>query len=142
MGFIKVKNNSQRLKDELVRLETLNPALYDILKGLKYYVLRAFGKDIVLTMIQRTKEEQDMIYSGVVRGIRKYDEKPWKSPHQIWTAFDIRTKMFTNKEIKAIKNYLNSKHNSDNGYAWTAKYHEVTNSKGKKLGKHFHIQFV
>jgi hypothetical protein len=71
-------------------------------------------------MIYRTQKEQDEIYAGTFRGTRSYDKNPWKSPHQVWTALDIRSKIYTEEEIYKIKKYLNDKYNSSNYYKTTA----------------------
>jgi len=131
------KNDSARLKREYNDLEDSNKGLYDLLTDLAKFCKDSYNKDVVLTMILRTKEEQDNIYKGTKnsKGV-KYDDKPWKSPHQFSHALDIRSKTYTKNEIKAIEEYLNDKYNSKNFYKWTALCHDVGQ------GDHFHIQFV
>lgn len=131
-GSVKLKNDSPRLKSELTELLKLNKPLYDILFDLADYVKDAFKKELVVTGIFRTDQEQDDIYKDDV----KYKVKKFKSPHQVWTAFDLRDSTFLPDEIKKIVKYANDKYNKTNTYTWTALDHSV----GK--GWHFHVQYV
>lgn len=139
--MLHAKNDSQRLKDELIELRTKNKPLLDLIVDLYHYVEDNLHKDVVITMIYRTPQEQDSIYSGTYRGSRAYDTNPWKSPHQVWTAIDIRTSIYSSTEINQIRDYINNKYNSSNYYKTTAMYHEVIKADGTSLAHHFHIQF-
>jgi hypothetical protein len=132
-GMLKAKNDSPRIKKELVLLETKNKELYDLAIDLYKYVRDEFGKDVILTMIFRTTEEQEYLY----RHSEKYAKKPFKSPHQFFHALDIRSFIYTKEERDKMVDYLNSKYNKENYYKWTAKVHEVGDN-----GMHFHIQLV
>lgn len=131
-GKILFKDNSTRLTNEFTTLLDKNKELHDIITDLCEYCYTFFKKDIVLTMIYRTDEEQDSIY----KDDPKYKIKKFKSPHQFWQAFDLRSSTFTPEEIKFIEDYLNNKYNSVNFYKWTARNHTVG------LGFHFHIQYT
>jgi len=133
--LILYKNESPRLAKEFKLLETENKNLRDLVFDLANYTLTNFNKSITLTMVIRTQREQDEIYAGKEHHGRKYDEKPWKSPHQFGQAVDIRSRTFSGEEIKLIEDYLNAKYNMTNYYKWTAKNHNVG------LGDHFHIQY-
>jgi len=128
---IEFKNDSQRLKKEFLDLVKLNLPLRSILEDLNIFVNLEFDKNLVITMINRTQEEQDRIYKDNA----KYKKKKFKSPHQFLHATDIRSRTFTSEEVTKIENYLNTKWNSSNYYRWTAKNHTVG------LGLHFHIQY-
>lgn len=139
IALISMKKGSDRLNDEFTKYivdEGNNQALKDLIIDVSKYTMDNFGKGIVITMIYRTKEEQDDIYAGTERRGRKYDEKPWKSPHQFYHAVDLRSRSFTPQEINQLVDYINAKYNQDNYYKFTAKCHNV----GR--GDHFHIQFV
>jgi len=146
------KEREHRLKRELSLLAKKNPELRNLILDLYKWVKRTLDKDVTMTMIFRTKAEQDKIYGGAKRGKRSYNKKPWKSPHQFWHALDIRVKdpvdkdkikdTYTLDEVKAIEKYLNDKWNVRNYYKWTAKCHTVKNQHGESLGAHFHIQFL
>lgn len=126
------KNDSDRIKQELKDLKTVNNPLLMLLVDLYHWVDKKFNKDVVITMIQRTQAEQDSIYGHNL----KYKTKPWKSPHQFGHSCDLRSNIFTDKEIAEIEYYLNNKYNKDNYYKWTAKCHKI--SKG---ATHFHLQY-
>lgn len=127
------KNNSERLKKEWNLLFQKNEHLWDLIIDAHVYCYQQFGKYIVVTMIDRTQAEQDEIY----KDDPKYNEKPYKSPHQFFHAVDLRSSTFETHEIEQLVNYLNTKYNSTNYYKWTAKCHAVING-----AEHFHIQFV
>lgn len=133
------KNDSTRLKDEFTKYiikDGKNKELQNIIFDLVDYVGDNLKKNITITMIYRTQEEQDGIYAGKVNDYgRKYNKRPWKSPHQFYHAVDIRSSNFTSYEIVQIEDYLNCKYNQSNYYGWTARCHNV----GK--GDHFHIQY-
>lgn len=131
------KNNSLKLKKELLQLKIENKDLLKLILNLYHWVDINLKKDVIITMIYRTKEQQDIIYKNTKRGDREYNKNPWKSPHQFWTAIDIRSKIYTKEEQKKIVNYLNNKYNNTNYYKWTSKVHEINN-----FGMHFHIQYI
>lgn len=125
------KNDSDRLKTEYKELSTKNRDLLDIIIETAQYCRHTFNKNIVITMIYRTEVEQDSIY----KDDPKYKVKKFKSPHQFWDAFDLRSSQFETSEIEKLVNYLNTIYNSTNSYSWTAKNHNIG------LGFHFHIQY-
>lgn len=87
-----------------------------------------FKKDITVTEIFRTQEEQDSYY----KDHESYKEKPWKSVHQYWRGADVRSKNFEHEEIQKITNWLNMVHYSTKHN--TCVYHDIG------LGEHWHIQ--
>lgn len=131
-GVVKVKDDSQRLKDELEALKTQNPGLRDLLFDLADFIKESFNKETIVTMIGRTPEEQDYLY----RNDPKYQAKKFISPHQLMHALDLRSRIFTIGEIEQIVDWINKNYNSTNYYKWTAKNHDVG------AGDHLHIQWV
>lgn len=129
---IAFKNDSPRLKREFSELETKNKEFRDLLKDLNAYTNSEFGKNIIITMIYRTKAEQDYLY----RNNAKYKKRNFKSPHQFHHGGDLRSRTFTQSEITQTVEWLNKRYNSTNYYKWTAKCHDVGS------GMHFHIQYV
>lgn len=127
------KNDDPRLIKEVQELKTKNPGLSALLDDLVKWIKANMGKDPVLTMVSRTKAEQDYIY----RNDPRYKLKKFTSPHQLWQAIDLRSRTFTADEIKKIEAYLNTKYKGTNAFAWTAKCHKVTDGVD-----HFHIQFA
>lgn len=131
--MLKFKNDSQRLVDEHKKLKSTNSGLFDLIEQLISYVSSKYKKDVIITMIYRTQEEQDKIYAND----EKYKQKKFKSPHQLWHSVDIRSFIFTKREITELVDYINLNFNAKNWYKWTAKCHEVQGN-----GEHFHIQFL
>ena len=127
-GVLKAKNDSTRMKYELIHMRRVNRDMYDLLVDLSQWVAQEFQKDTIMTMLFRTQEEQEQIYG---KGTTK------KSPHQFYHAADIRSRIFSDDEIKRIEDYLNNKYNSTNYYRWTAKNHKVAGG-----AYHFHIQYI
>lgn len=126
--MLHAKNDSQRIKNELIELKTKNRELFDLIIDLYHYADHNFNKDVVITMIYRTQEEQESIYGS---GYSK------KSPHQFYHAIDIRSRLYTQDEMNQMVKYLNERYNKNNYYKWTTKVHEVGDH-----GMHFHIQLV
>lgn len=129
---IQMKNDSKRLKTEYKQLMSKNMYMYNLLTDLNSFTQKQFKKGLVITMIFRTDAEQDYLYANSA----KYQKRKFKSPHQFWHAVDVRSKTFTQAEIKKMVDYLNKKHNGPNYYKWTAKCHSIGH------GMHFHIQFA
>lgn len=131
-GVVKLKNDDKRLNEELKTLQTKNKPLYDLLFNLADWVKDQFKKELVVTGIFRTDEEQAQIYKNDAR----YKIKPFTSPHQYWQAFDLRDSTFTKNETGKIVKYLNDTYNPTNQLKFTAMDHSVG------LGFHFHVQYV
>jgi hypothetical protein len=129
---VKVKNDSERLKEELKGLLKSNKYLHDILYDVAGFCKEKFDKEVVVTEILRTQEEQDKYYAKD----EAYQKKKKTSPHQLGHALDLRDWTFTKDQIKEIVEYVNGKFNKTNSYAWTALDHNVGQ------GYHFHIQGV
>lgn len=127
-GVLKAKNDSDRIKAELVHIKRVNKDLFDLLVDLSRWVAEEFERDTIITMLYRTQEEQERIYG---KGTKR------KSPHQFYHAADIRSRIFSDEEIKRIEDYLNNKYDSTNYYRWTAKNHKVAGGT-----YHFHIQYI
>lgn len=122
-----------RLSKEWPQLKKENQELYDLIEEANEYTNKEFKKNLIITMIYRTDAEQDYLY----RDSEKYAKKKFKSPHQFWHAVDLRSRTFTESEIKKLVAWFNKKANKNNYYRWTAKCHTVG-----KNGRHFHAQFV
>jgi hypothetical protein len=129
--FVKFKTN--RIAKEFKELYNKNNDLHELAVDLSHFIKSTFNKELVITMIYRTDQEQDDIY----KNDPKYKVKKFKSPHQFWQAIDVRSSIFDKLEISKIEDYLNKKHNSTNYYSWTARCHTVPGQ-----AYHFHLQFV
>lgn len=132
-AYPKAKDGSERIEKELKKLKKKNPKLHQIVMELTQYVKDEFKKDVIITMIHRTQEEQDTLYKDSA----KYKKKTFKSPHQFWHGVDLRSWIYTEAEREKMVAWLNAKGSLlNNYYKWTAKVHEVGQN-----GLHFHIQF-
>ena len=129
---IAYKKSRKRLQDEHAELRTHNMDLYNILGELDVYAHEKYKKNIIITMIYRTAAEQDHLY----RNSAKYAKKKFKSPHQFWHGVDIRSRTFTEAEIKHLVTWMNKKFKKGNYYKWVAKCHDIGS------GMHFHIQYA
>jgi hypothetical protein len=130
----KFKNNSERLKAEFDELVEKNLELAQLIGDLTRFTQEQYGKDVVITMIDRTDAEQDEIYKNDA----KYKVKKFRSPHQgLWQAVDLRTSIYTAEEITEIELYLNTKYNPTNYFKWTARNHVVGSG-----AMHFHVQLA
>lgn len=130
---LRFKDESKvRLDGEWTRLNGDNKALCDIIIDAAKYCHAHFGKPTTITMIYRTQLEQD----GFYKNDPKYKKEKFFSPHQLWSAVDLRSHIYTQAEIDQLVEYLNGMYNKSNLYAWTTKCHEVSDN-----GMHFHVQY-
>lgn len=107
-----------------------NSRLYLLLHLLKDFVSLEFKKDLTLTEIYRTIEENSRIYSYLPE-----NERPKSSVHCQWEGADIRSTDFTQIEIDKILKFLNCfKFRNEKSVGI---YHQLRNG-----APHFHIQFA
>lgn len=104
-----------------------NRRLRKVLDMLALYCELEFRKDVVVTEILRTEEE-----NRAVGGIPN-------SPHCVWNAADIRSSTFEPDEVAKIEKFLNCVTYRNNGKK-TFVYHEVKKPDGTSGGLHLHIQ--
>lgn len=116
-----------RIRDEFAQLPTKNPAMFDLLDRLNSWVANTYKKDITITCIYRTPEENDALYNGLL-------ERPKGSPHVYWKAVDLRSRGFTQVELSAICAWLNA--HFKNALKPVAFVHALPNNAA-----HFHIQY-
>ena len=95
------------------------------------YSTMEFGKDIVITGLLRTQQEQNEIY----KKNPDYIKKPWKSVHQYGRGCDLRSSIYTSKEIAKFVDFLNMlTYDPKRPNKKTCTFHNV----GK--GDHLHLQ--
>ena len=119
--MIKFKDPS--IEKEYYQLPLQNKRLYKLLLALEQFCDLELGKDIILTEIYRDPTE-----NAKQGGIPN-------SPHMSWEACDIRSWIYTDKEIERIKAFLNQ-FTFRNGKQ-VCVYHAV-----KGGAPHFHIQLA
>lgn len=120
---------TDRLREEMNQLLVKNTELWKLMDVLDVYAKLEFSKDIVITSIFRTEEENAALYAAT-----PIDKRPARSPHMDWKAVDIRSSNFTDAEITKMLAFLNCFTNK-NGKR-IALYHEIPGNV-----KHFHIQY-
>jgi hypothetical protein len=129
---------TNRIRREFEDLKKRNGPLAALMLDLADFVNGAFQKDVVMTMIYRSQEEQWQLYE-------KTDGKRTKrtSPHMYWDAVDIRERVFTHQEKQAIKKFLRKHYDATNKLAVMKSAHSRTvllhAIKGNVM--HFHIQY-
>lgn len=127
-----LKIKYQRIRGEWSKLLKKNPALAQVVWDLQDFVADNFNKDVIITHLYRTKQQQQKFYG-------KKTKK--KSPHQSWGAIDIRDFIYTKEEINAMVEFLRF-------YDKWNHYKIIRSSKSRTVlrhnighGMHFHIQF-
>lgn len=118
---------TERIKQEWLQLNTKNPKLAFLVSSLSAYCEQMFKKDVMLTEVFRTEEEQKALYS-------KSSQPPKNSPHMSWCAVDIRSFDFTKEQIDKILDFCNK--STDNWFKKTAIYHEIPGNV-----YHLHLQY-
>ena len=131
--MIKLKKTEEyQLSEEVFQLHKENKDLFFLLKEVDEYVGKKYNKAITVTHIYRTPEQQDEFYKDDER----HKVKKRVSPHQLWHAFDLRSRDYTQEQIDDIVKFINDKFDETNYYNWTSKCHNIG------LGDHFHVQFI
>lgn len=126
-----LKFKTNRIIHEYAALANENRPLLELIIDLSFHVEEEYKKNLTITHLYRTEEEQDYFY----RSNSKYQKKPWKSPHQVYAALDLRSRTFTKEEREHITEYLNKKYNPTNYFRFTAKVHDIGH------GEHWHVQY-
>jgi hypothetical protein len=93
-----------RIKAEWNELPVHNARLARIVKLLVEYVDLEMGKNVVLTEILRTSDETQKLYAATV--VAGGAVPSWR-PHEIWNAVDLRSSLYTDREIEKIVAFLN-----------------------------------
>lgn len=104
--MITFKTDTER--SQYVELGTKNPKLVELLIDLDQMITKDYGKNIVLTSVYRSPEEQASLYSQATR-------KVTNSAHTTYEAVDLRSWTFTDSERDEIVSYLNKKYKNANG---------------------------
>jgi hypothetical protein len=117
---------TDRISKEWEELKTLNPRLRNILGQLTDYVDHEFKKQVVITCIYRSPEENAELYKDSV-------EPAWR-PHTLHCGADLRSSIYTPAEITKMLSFLNH-FTVWKGQRKCAAFHAIT---GNVL--HFHVQ--
>ena len=123
--MINFKTSAER--DQYVELATKNPKLSELLIDLDDMIGRNYKKNMVITSIYRSPEEQAALYA-------KSAHKVPNSPHMTYEAVDLRSWTFTDVERDEIISYLNKRYTNPDGRR-VSMCHAITGG-----AIHFHIQ--
>jgi len=126
-----VKFKTTRIEEEYSELQDKNAQLHALLVMLDGYTRAKFSKEIVLTHLFRTPEEQVSLYAAT-----EPSKRPAKSPHQSWEAVDLRSTTFTEAEHKDMCDMLNKTYKNKNAKP-VAFVHAIAGG-----APHFHIQVL
>lgn len=119
-----------RIRNEYIQLHNENRDLFNLIDETCMWVSNNLQKDITITSIYRTKEENDALYAKTPK-----DQWPKHQPHCEWKAVDLRSYDFEPKELEAICTWINKTYPNPLKRT-TAFVHEVAGNT-----YHFHIQY-
>ncbi|MCJ7507321.1 MAG: hypothetical protein MUO85_01150 [candidate division Zixibacteria bacterium] len=136
-----IRFKQEKLEQEFNRID---PRLRAVVFGMEFLIEKEFGKEIMITSIERTQEEQNEIYKDqiekgyfvTVDGVKFYScdkLKPTLSLHQLkpTRAIDLRSQLYTHEEILKIKEYI------DYWFPYDNKSSLIFHNKS---GEHLHLQ--
>lgn len=118
------KTGSER--SQWAELGTKNKPLVELVIDLVGHIRDLYSKDVVLTSVYRSPEQQSDLY-------KQSAVKVEKSAHETYEAVDLRSWLYTPAEIAEICAYLNKKHKNANGKP-VAMCHAITGG-----AFHFHV---
>jgi hypothetical protein len=130
-----LKSKTERIRKEFEELPSKNASLAQLILDLNDFVSLEFNKDVVMTHIFRTQEDQKALYA-------KEAKQNKSSPHMRWEAVDIRDWIYDAKEKKAIGKFLKEYYDATNEMnklpsgSRTYWLHSL-----KSNAMHFHIQY-
>lgn len=119
-----------RIAEEYDKLLTVNPKLHKLIDILDCFAQMELGKELTVTCIFRTKEENDALYAATPPS-----QRPPTSPHCFFHAVDLRSSDFTDLQINRIVAFANQ-FTYEGGARKVALYHEISGNV-----KHLHIQY-
>lgn len=100
-----IEFKTDRIRTEYSQLGQKNKGLLDMLLDVASFCKEHYGKDIVITSIYRTPEENAALYIATPP-----DKRPTHAPHTTWQAFDLRSYTFEPEEIDAILAYTHQRY--------------------------------
>lgn len=124
-----MKYKSQKLQAEFEELAIQNLRLQKLLTAADIFSQLEFKKELTITHIFRTPQEQLELYK-----LMPPDKRPASSPHMFWEAADLRSSDLSLAEIQRLVTFLNQFKYVDNRPV--ALYHQIVGN-----APHFHVQF-
>jgi hypothetical protein len=122
---------TDRQKSDFEQLKSKNPRIVRLATALSEFCELELKKDITVTDVFRTQEEFEALYSQTPP-----EKRPPTSPHMRWEALDLRSSVFTDREIERMLAFLNC-FSYQGGQRKVALYHTIAGNVA-----HFHIQYA
>lgn len=126
-----------RLRMEFRQLREENLPLAALLQDLADFVALEFDQPVIITQIYRTEQEQGRLYDPA-----DSPKTRRTSPHTRWEAVDIRDRIYTDAQKRAIIRFLKTHYDATNqfrrlpGGAKTCWLHPLRGGVN-----HFHVQY-
>lgn len=121
---------TDRIRDEW-KSDKVSAKLKRIIEAGAIFAEIEFKKDLIITDLIRTQDEQNYIY----RENADYQVKPWQSVHQFGRGCDLRVVTFTPKEIERLTDFFNQFiYDPKRPMKYTCQVHDVGS------GIHYHLQ--
>lgn len=117
-----------RIEHEFAQLAEKNPRLRGIIQLAAGFAELEFKKDVVLTSIYRSPEENADLYKATPGG------PPAWTPHTQWQGVDLRSSIYTDAEIQRLLAFFNL-FTVFGGKRRCASYHAIAGNVA-----HFHAQ--
>jgi hypothetical protein len=121
-----IRFKTPRIEAEFRELPSKNKRLFVLATAAGHYSMFEFKKEITITSLYRTPEENAELYSP--------NKEPFNKPHTLWEAIDLRSTIYTESELKKLLHFLNLWTAFD-GKRSTAFCHTVLGG-----AQHFHVQ--
>ena len=113
--------------------------LKQMIEMLSIFRYLRYNKEMVITELMRTQEEQDELYGKKAdkETREKYNKKPWSSVHQFGRGADVRTHDWERNEVRDALFILNTiVYDVSRPRTKTAIHHDIG------TGEHIHIQVM
>jgi hypothetical protein len=126
-----LRYKTEKLEAEFLSLHHFDPRLRAVVRELAYIAEMQFGKDLIITCVSRTAQEQIQLYPEYFKETGK--PKPSGHMDDPVRAVDIRSKHLTNQEILTLIQWFNDHFKF--GVYWSLLYE----NPGKEIA-HLHCQ--
>ncbi len=121
----------ESLRQQFYDLNATDPRLRAVVSELDFFFQQKFGRELVITSVGRTEEEQQVLYPEFFERIGRV--RP--SPHldRPCRAVDLRSRDLSGDEIQALREYFENWWEELPGWAF------LVNDRGSAF-PHIHIQ--
>lgn len=128
---MEMKFKQDSLREQFYDLGETDPRLRAVLTELDFYFQQKFGRELMVTSVARTEDEQKELYPDYFARVGR----PRPSAHldRPCRAIDIRSRDLRPQEIEALRNYFETWWDEFPGWAF------LINDRGGKF-PHIHVQ--